>query len=627
MSVSSRQRHTRQRPCKVCDGYDSMPRGQGKRCSGFISDDGEYEHCSREELAGDVVQDDGGTYAHKMHGACRCGTTHNEDNRPRMDVIEALYDYTDEDGALLFQVVRKPGKRFLQRKPDGAGGWEWKVNGVRRALYRLRDVVQDDGERPVYFVEGEKDADTLAKRGHTATCNPGGAEAPGRKVWRESVGAHARTALQGRDVIVIADRDTVGREHARMVAGDLEGAARSVRVLECTKGKDVTDHLLAGGTLEELVPIQVQESGTWSQSDAETGTGPRAVPLLDRARAIRARGPLRRLATGLATLDKSCRGGFSVPRLIVIGGAPGAGKTSVVVWIAVTLAQAGVPVVVLAVDEGADDILMRLALLLGIDVELLEANDSHEWDAFESKLATIPLTLVDGDDGWSVESAAAHLATLANGQPAVLVVDSAQTVDADGTADAESPRARADAVVRSLKHVVRCNPFLVLATSELARGAYRSRNNQEHINDLAAFKESGSIEYAAQTALVLRSVPDGGGVVDVAVAKNRGGKKDGFRIEIDGRTQVREVAISTKPDQAETKASQLGGDCVAILKIVVNKPGLPGKAATRTAARAAGLEIGNDRVDAALERLLDEGRIENRGTRNRPLYFVRSEAA
>jgi replicative DNA helicase len=352
-----------------------------------------------------------------------------------------------------------------------------------------------------------------------------------------------------------------------------------------------------------------------------------AVPLIDRARALRQRGPIRRLATGLASLDKACRGGFAVPRLVVIGGAPGAGKTALVVWIGVTLAQAGVPVVMLAVDEGADDILLRVALLLGVDVERLEAGDEIEWDTFESNLSPLPLTLLDGDEGWTIETAAAHLATFTADQPGVLVVDSAQTVDAKGTVEAESPRTRADAVVRSLKHVVRSNPFLVLATSELARGAYRSRNTADQINDLAAFKESGSIEYAAQTAVVLRSVPDGGGAVDVAIPKNRGGKKDGFCIEIDQRTRVREVDAPSEPDKAESRAAKITDDAATVLAVIVQKPGLPGKAAIRTAVRASGASLGNERVDAALERLLDQHRVENRGTETRPRFHARSEAA
>ena len=36
--------------------------------------------------------------------------------------VIAEYDYTDEQGALLFQVVRHLPKEFRQRRPDGRGG-------------------------------------------------------------------------------------------------------------------------------------------------------------------------------------------------------------------------------------------------------------------------------------------------------------------------------------------------------------------------------------------------------------------------------------------------------------------------------------------------------------------------
>src|SRR4051794_14313582 len=37
--------------------------------------------------------------------------------------IVAAYDYPDENGELLFQVVRLEPKDFRQRRPDGRGGW------------------------------------------------------------------------------------------------------------------------------------------------------------------------------------------------------------------------------------------------------------------------------------------------------------------------------------------------------------------------------------------------------------------------------------------------------------------------------------------------------------------------
>jgi putative DNA primase/helicase len=90
--------------------------------------------------------------------------------------IVATYDYCDEDGNLLYQVVRTDPKGFFQRRPNGSGGWINK-KGDRQVLYRLREVL----ESPIVFiVEGEKDCETLRSHGFVATTNAGGANGPAR---------------------------------------------------------------------------------------------------------------------------------------------------------------------------------------------------------------------------------------------------------------------------------------------------------------------------------------------------------------------------------------------------------------------------------------------------------------
>ncbi len=74
----------------------------------------------------------------------------------------ALYDYTDEDGTLLYQVERLDPKAFRQRKPDGNGGYVWKLDGVRRVLYRLPGLLEAVAcGKPIFIVEGEKEAHAL----------------------------------------------------------------------------------------------------------------------------------------------------------------------------------------------------------------------------------------------------------------------------------------------------------------------------------------------------------------------------------------------------------------------------------------------------------------------------------
>ncbi|HEU5275121.1 MAG TPA: AAA family ATPase [Xanthobacteraceae bacterium] len=256
-AVHPEHRYVRGRRCPICKGADGDPRGAERRCHGFLSGDG-YAHCSRDEHAGTLKLSEGSnTYGHRLTGPCGCGTTHGEATPPEasevsgqssLGSIVAEYDYHDENGALVYQVVRYEPKAFRQRRPDpeGGGRWIWSLKGTRRVLYYLDRVIEADPERVVYVVEGEKDVEALEELGLVATCNPQGA---GK--WR-SVADCASKALKGRRVVVIADADDPGRRHAADVAAQLRGVAASVRVIEPRRGKDAADWIEAGGTVEEI---------------------------------------------------------------------------------------------------------------------------------------------------------------------------------------------------------------------------------------------------------------------------------------------------------------------------------------------------------------------------------------
>jgi len=61
----------------------------------------------------------------------------------RSSRIEATYEYRDESGNVLFQVLRLVAKSFRQRRPDPKkpGGWVWDLKGVRRVPYRLPELL------------------------------------------------------------------------------------------------------------------------------------------------------------------------------------------------------------------------------------------------------------------------------------------------------------------------------------------------------------------------------------------------------------------------------------------------------------------------------------------------------
>jgi hypothetical protein len=175
------------------------------------------------------------------------------------------YDYTDEDGVLLFQKVRCPGgSKFFLRRPDGKGGWINKLEGVRKVIYRLPQIRKAIATRQkIVCVEGEKDAETLWSAGIVATTSPDGAAKPGqRPKWRPEYSQ----MLIGADLIVMGDNDDAGRAHVEATASMSLGIAARVRTLDfakhwpaCPKGGDVSDwQATEKGTGQQLEAILAQ---------------------------------------------------------------------------------------------------------------------------------------------------------------------------------------------------------------------------------------------------------------------------------------------------------------------------------------------------------------------------------
>ena len=164
------------------------------------------------------------------------------------------YRYTDATGALVGEVHRYDPKSF---RPFTMQEGKLKPGGIIGESYRLPECLKAlEAGGIVYIVEGEKDADSinaLRLPGIAATTNSGGA---GK--WRT---AHTSALFVGdhftaKHFRIIRDLDEPGKEHALKVVetfGEL-GMTDTPGVLVSKRGKDLTDHLEAGFTLENLTP-------------------------------------------------------------------------------------------------------------------------------------------------------------------------------------------------------------------------------------------------------------------------------------------------------------------------------------------------------------------------------------
>ena len=102
-----------------------------------------------------------------------------------------------------------------------------------------------DHQETIFYVEGEKDVNTLMKRGYTVfTCGGSGD-------WKKGVSEIVRQA----NVIILADNDKPGEQLAYQVMQDLQLIANNVSIIkpmpEVPKA-DITDYFEEGHTVEEF---------------------------------------------------------------------------------------------------------------------------------------------------------------------------------------------------------------------------------------------------------------------------------------------------------------------------------------------------------------------------------------
>jgi putative DNA primase/helicase len=199
---------------------------------------------------------------------------------------EAVYTYEALDGMPLFQVVRYPGKKFLQRRWDGAGAWAWHLDAcddrsacrsgeharlttpVRRVLYRLPRVMRaiGDGET-IYVVEGERDVHTMEALGFTATCNPGRAAELGKaSKWRDE--DHSLW-LGAADVVIIANNDRAGWNHAFSVARRLHELDIPIRLVDVLPGVNDVSELRSAVRNDELTRAHALRPGGPASHDLD----------------------------------------------------------------------------------------------------------------------------------------------------------------------------------------------------------------------------------------------------------------------------------------------------------------------------------------------------------------------
>ncbi len=239
--------------------------------------------------------------------------------------INAVYDYTDENGALLYQMVRYEPKDFRPRHKGANGEWVYSFEGVRRVPYNLPELINASG---AVLTEGEKDADNLKALGYTGTTavttSPQGA-----KAWRLEYSDY----FLSKQVAIIPDNDRPGLEYAETIARSLQGKASVIKIVELPglgerkekHGLDVSDWIelrRKEGRTEKEIKVEltrlIKGATAWEPKEKDLEM-PQEEP------------------SGLVMLDTVTpepinwlwQGRIPLGKLSVIDGDPGLGKSTV----------------------------------------------------------------------------------------------------------------------------------------------------------------------------------------------------------------------------------------------------------------------------------------------------------
>ena len=349
--------------------------------------------------------------------------------------------------------------------------------------------------------------------------------------------------------------------------GDHKAASEELRRQGYVDPNRVINDLPGATTRPVSAPGTLAASGSGEAAVTPTGdaTGPQEVDLeqlaadlivssagksldgfLERNRKRALRPPI---STGLATVDAALGGGL-LPGLTVLGALSSLGKTTFALQIAdhVAASEKQRGVIVFSLEQGADELtaksLSRLTRTQGGPsggINALKARGlgdmltPSEEAALDRAVATYRkqarnLWIYEGVGNLGTRdirrTVEAHMSAFPHWAPPLIVVDYLQVIAPDS--DRLSDKQAVDRAVTSLKQLSRDTDCPIVAVSSLNRASYSGPVT------MAAFKESGAIEYGSDVLLGIQpqGLQDGEGAAALA-ANNRKVKEHRGALERD----------------------------------------------------------------------------------------------
>lgn len=238
------------------------------------------------------------------------------------------------------------------------------------------------------------------------------------------------------------------------------------------------------------------------------------------------------IETGYRDLDWLLGGGFQNSDLILLGGRPGFGKTSLALNIALKTAIAGNSVAIFSLEMDKQQLIRRLLSMdSGIDLHRIKNSqfDSEEEKQFFASVRMIgELPIWISDEISTIDSMRRqlHLLIAVSKKVDFVIIDYIGLIEPDKYTKRQNSEQQIRAISRSLKLLAREFNIPVLVLCQLSREVERRADKTPQLSDL---RDSGAQEQDADVVILMykEDVYDTYtakvNLVDVIVAKHRNG--------------------------------------------------------------------------------------------------------
>jgi len=287
------------------------------------------------------------------------------------------------------------------------------------------------------------------------------------------------------------------------------------------------------------------------QAELNPQTGPQGIGdlVVDAYQEVEAiataqqRGEVSGVPLGFKELDRLVPAGLKSDELMVIGGRPGQGKTSLILNLLANMAKKGKAVCFFSIEMGAIRLVMKL-LAIESGVPLLNMATGFVSREDWSKLAEAAGRIgqwkvwIDDSTGLQVSDLRSRIRQL-KVKLDVIMVDYIQILSVPKHLQRATDNEKIAHISTQLKFLNKSLGVPIVAAAQLSRASDKRKGGKPQLSDL---RQSGQIEQDADIVALIHREEDegesvtGGGTATILLAKHRNGPTGELTLAWDGKT-------------------------------------------------------------------------------------------